>query len=86
MRWVIKKGSRWFIGDWESMNVWKDRWLLREIIFKVYTVEIEVFKYMKMGELIDMEAGEWRKDMVESLFTGGDTEIILEIFLCLFWL
>lgn len=67
------------------MNVWKDRWLPRETTFKVYTPEIDAFKYMKVGELIKKEDAEWRKDLIESLFTHGDADTILEILLHTSW-
>lgn len=60
VRWVMEKGCRWLIGDGEFVNVWKDKWLLREIIFKLFIfVRMEIV-YLKVGDFIDKEVGCWR--------------------------
>lgn len=41
------------MGNGEFINVWSDRWLLREVTFKVYIPVNEENRYMKVGELID---------------------------------
>lgn len=71
------------MGNGEFINVWSDRWLLREVTFKVYISVNEENRYMKVGELIDQEVGEWKKDLVESLFLEGDASSVLDIFFCI---
>ena len=35
---VIIKGSRWMIGDGNSVDIWSDCWIIRESSFKIITV------------------------------------------------
>lgn len=84
VRWVIEKGSRWLVGNGEKVRVWKDRWIFREIIFKLYILKLGSDSDLKVCELIDWERGCWRSDKFEETFLEGDKEVIERISVCQF--
>ncbi|KAL3825323.1 hypothetical protein ACJIZ3_021352 [Penstemon smallii] len=76
---IIEKGSRWRVGNGNSINIWGDRWLPRESTFQIFTPKGDRPSDMKVSTLIDEETGQWDVDKVTSLFNEEDSACILSI-------
>ena len=42
---VVVKGSKWIIGNGESVNIWKDRWILTSESFKVVSLRSSLLEF-----------------------------------------
>ena len=62
--WVIEKGSRWIVGDGNSLKAWKTRWSPRPDSFLPISWDQGSDEKLLVAELIDKEAGCWREDVV----------------------
>ena len=54
---VIEKGSRWIVGDSNSLNVWTTRWLLRFVSFRANKGAQDLDPEMLVANFIDKETG-----------------------------
>lgn len=73
---VVVGGSRWVVGNGESINVWKDRWIRILNTFKVLSVALSSQERMKVKELIDLVTLSWRFDVLSALFLEEDVSMI----------
>ena len=85
MRVVIEKGSRWIVGNGNSLKVWMARWLLRLVSFIAIMGTQEVDAEMRVADLIDKDAGCWREEMVRRTFLPLDAKLVLRIPLYTSW-
>ena len=76
---VIKRGSRWRIGNGEKVNIWQHRWLPRKHPPYLPTCPIEDYKHSTMSCLIDPSTRQWHTDMVDGLFVEDDAKLIKKI-------
>ena len=83
--WVIEKGSRWIVGDGESLKAWKSRWLPRPHSFLSIPWHHDINMELGVADLIDKDGGCWREHMVRRLFLPIDAEQILRVPLCMSW-
>lgn len=84
-RWIVEKGSRWIVGDGYSLNIWESKWLPRLCSFRVITPFNPQTALIRVGDLIDRDLGEWRVDMVDSIFLPIDVDVIKSIPLSTDW-
>ena len=52
---IVKKGSRWNIGNRERVRIWKDQWLPTPKSFKVMSPRAFHSRTEMVSSLIDME-------------------------------
>lgn len=78
-RTVVEKGSRWIIGNGESVQMWKDRWLPTPDSFKVVSPRIPHADADLVANLIDRERKSWETAKVQSTFLPHEAEVILGI-------
>ena len=72
---VIKRGSRWRIGNGEKVNIWQHRWLPRKNPPYLPTCPIEDFEHTMVSCLIDPSTRQWHTDLVDGLFMEEDAEL-----------
>lgn len=76
---VIEKGSCWVIGNGESVQMWKDRWLPTPDSFKVVSPRIPHADADLVANLIDRERKSWETAKVQSTFLPHEVEVIFGI-------
>jgi len=85
VRWVIEMGSRWLVGNGESIKAWESRWLPRPVSFRPihwsHGAEVDI----SVADLIDFDQGCWKSQMVRELFLPMDADLILRLPLCRSW-
>ena len=85
MRELIEKGSRWIVGNGESLNAWTTRWLPRPCSFRPIVRGPEADPDMRVADLIDKEGGCWKEDVIRQTFLPVDADVILRLPLCTSW-
>lgn len=76
---VLTRGSRWLIGNGESMDVCTDRWIPRTILFKVISPRPSYIIACKVRDLIDSANVCWNESLVRSLLLPCDADIVLNM-------
>ncbi|XP_075663372.1 putative mitochondrial protein AtMg00310 [Castanea sativa] len=76
---VIMRGSRWVIGNGESVHIWEDRWIPNPDSFKVVSPRGPSIDVVMVSNLINRETREWDVDLVKNTFLPHEAEIVLGI-------
>lgn len=76
---VIKRRSRWRVGDGESINVWGDPWLPNNNCPYVQTITSPSLNDIKVSSLIDPNGPRWNESLIISLFDQDDLTKIMNI-------
>jgi len=82
---MIEHGSRWLIGNGETVRVWTDRWLPRPYSFRPITSGQGTDTSTLVAEFIDKANGRWKEREVRETFLPCDAKIIYSLPLCLTW-
>ena len=83
--WVIEMGSRWIVGNGDSLKAWRSRWLPRPHSFLPIPWRQDIDMETSVADLIDKEVGCWKEQIVRHLFLPIDAEQILRTPLCTTW-
>ena len=76
---VVDRGSKWCIGNGESIHIWKDRWISSQKSFKV-TSPIGVHTSMeKVLSLLDTDRRSLDVVKVKTIFLPHEAEVVLSI-------
>lgn len=76
---IIRRCSRWRVGNGLEILVWKDRWLpdkhnsMVESVPFPYTFNATVFSFL------NAQGTEWDVDIIQEIFTDRDAKLILSI-------
>lgn len=73
---LVKKGSRWTIGNGRKVRIWKDNWLPIHSNFKVCSPVSVLDEDATVSTLIDDELRMWDKRLVDSIFNSFEANII----------
>ncbi|XP_058726256.1 uncharacterized protein LOC131597583 [Vicia villosa] len=76
---LIKKGSRWRIGNGENVIILKDIWIPDNLGFKVLTHDGSVNGETRVRDLIVQETGCLKQDLIETNFEPHESVSILSI-------
>ena len=76
---IVKKGSRWRIGNGEKVRVWGDRWLPISSTYQVVTPCLEAGSEVMVNTLFDHQNGEWNLEALRNILMPFDVESILSI-------
>lgn len=76
---VIKAGSRWRVGNGDSVKIWGDHWLPSLWTFQVQTLINPLSPQALVRELMLTNNKGWNTDIIESIFWAHDAEIIKAI-------
>ena len=81
---VVKRGSRWRVGNGERILIWEEKWLPTPTTYKVISPPPPQFfnDYPRVSTLIDKDTKMWKGDVVRSLFLPFEARTILHIPLC----
>lgn len=76
---VVERGSRWCIGNGESVQIWKDRWIPNPDSFRVISPVGAHSGMERVSSLLDIERRGWDVERVRNTFISHEAEVILSI-------
>ena len=76
---IVRKGSRWRIGNGAKVQIWGDRWLPLSSTYKVVTPCPTVGNDSLVAALINDQRREWDSDALQSTLMPKDVESVLAI-------
>ncbi|XP_058764694.1 uncharacterized mitochondrial protein AtMg00310-like [Vicia villosa] len=65
---VVSRGTRWRIGNGESVRIWNNNWILENPRFKVLSHIGNRDRDVKVNDLIDVDLGTWNTARVHVVF------------------
>ncbi|XP_050260964.1 uncharacterized protein LOC126705795 [Quercus robur] len=66
---VVRKGTRWTLGNGRLIHIWDDKWLSTPTTYKVVSPPPQNFDNFPMvSTLIDYDSRRWKVDLSETLF------------------
>ena len=76
---VIQRGSRWRIGNGNSVKIWQHHWLPRKHPSKVSSPIVTSMEENTVASLIDPELRQWDHGLIDGIFAPQEAEIIKKI-------
>ena len=52
---VIRKGTRWRVGNGRTIHIWEDKWLPTPTTYKVCSPQVDIEDFPMVSSLIDMD-------------------------------
>ncbi|KAK2647195.1 hypothetical protein Ddye_022390 [Dipteronia dyeriana] len=74
---LLEEGSRWRVGSSTSIRIYDDRWLPRQVTFKVISLCVHEDIFL-MSHLMTVSGG-WNYPLIWELFLKEDVDMILSI-------
>ncbi|KAK2663928.1 hypothetical protein Ddye_002502 [Dipteronia dyeriana] len=74
---LLEVGSRWRIGDGDTVKIYQDRWLPRPSTFKVLSASL--LGRDSLVSSLKLVSGEWNAMMIHDLFRPEDAKLILSL-------
>ncbi|CAL2232092.1 unnamed protein product [Prunus armeniaca] len=76
---IIEQGTRWRIGNGNSVRIWGDRWLPSSESFQISSAQAQGFEEAKVSFLIDPITMQWREDLLQAWFSAEEVRCIRNI-------
>lgn len=76
---VIRKGTRWWVGNGWKIHIWEDEWLPTPSTYKVISPIKEFVDFPMVSSLINEDTHWWKVNVIHSLFLPFEAEAILRI-------
>ncbi|CAH9106024.1 unnamed protein product, partial [Cuscuta epithymum] len=76
---IIKKGSKWRVGNGNHINVWRDSWLPDKVNPKITSVCVEGLEEATVAGLLNSKGEDWDLDILKDLFNERDIDLIRSI-------
>ena len=76
---VIRRGSRWRVGNGKLIHIWEDRWLPTPSTYKVISPPNNNPKFPMVSALIDLLTKWWNVSLVKTSFLPFEVDSILRI-------
>ena len=76
---VIKKGTRWRVGNGRRIHIWDDKWLPTPSSYKVISPQSNFGDYPMVSSLINNDTRWWKIGAVRSIFLPFEASTILKI-------
>ena len=76
---VIRKGTRWRVGNEKLIHIWEDKWLPTPSTYKVCSPAQVFDDFPTVSFLIDEETRRWKADLIRTLFLPFEADTILRI-------
>ena len=76
---VIRRGSRWRVGNGKLIHIWEDKWLPTPTTYRVCSPPRLFNDFPMVSSLIDEDTRCWKTDIVRSLFLPFEAQTILNI-------
>jgi hypothetical protein len=66
--WVLKKGCIWQIGNGENIKIWEDKWINPQPGSVTWSKKPENTTLQKVSDLIDVNSGGWKTQLISQTF------------------
>ena len=76
---VIKRGTRWRVGNGKVIHIWEDKWPPTPSTFKVISPPRILTDFPMVSTLIDSESRRWKVGLVRSIFLPFEANTIMNI-------
>ena len=76
---VIKRGTRWRVGNGQRIHILEYKWLPTPTSYKVITPQKDFEDYPMVSSLIDNDTKWWKVEVVKSIFLPFEASTILQI-------
>lgn len=76
---VLEKGTRWVVGNGQSIKIWHDNWLPDQTNFKVHGPVQNLPSTAIVRDLIDLDTKKWKRDLIASWFNQFEASQITKI-------
>ena len=76
---VIKRGTRWWVGNGKMIHIWEDRWLPTPTTHKICSPQLDIEDFPMVSSLIDEDLRCWKVEKVWRFFLPFEAETILNI-------
>lgn len=91
-KWVVKRGVRWTVGNWERINVWSSPWIPGRQTRMLLSPRGSSSENLKVCDLLEANGAGWNKEKVVEFFLLFERDRILSIPIssylpanCIFW-
>nr|XP_023875263.1 uncharacterized protein LOC111987752 [Quercus suber] len=79
---VIRRGTRWRVGNGKMIHIWEDKWLPTPTTYKPISPPCFFDDFPMVSALIDLDTKRWKADLVKTIFLPFEADTILSIPLC----
>nr|XP_023881248.1 uncharacterized protein LOC111993657 [Quercus suber] len=79
---VIRRGTRWRVGNGKTIHIWEDKWLPTPTTYKTISPPYYFEDFPMVSVLIDLDSKRWKADLVKKIFLPFEADTILRIPLC----
>lgn len=79
---IIRKGTRWRVGNGKLIHIWEDRWLPTPSTYRVVSPLSSTLEFSMVSSLIDTNTKRWRVDLLSVAFLPFEVDAICKIPLC----
>ena len=76
---MISRGAVWRVGNGESINIWRDRWLLEDHHRRIIMPGPNLLVHSTVKELITEPQMVWDHSLIDSIFIPYDAKAIKHI-------
>ena len=76
---VIRRCTRWNVGNGKLIHIWKDKWLPTPTTYWVCSPPQTFDDFPMVSSLIDEDTRRWKTDLVQALFLPFEADTILQI-------
>ena len=76
---VIRKGTRWRVGNGKTIHIWEDKWLPTPTTYKAISLPCCIDDFPMVFALIDHDTKRWKADLVKKTFLPFEADTILNI-------
>ena len=76
---VIRRGTRWRVGNGRQIHIWEDKWLPTPSTYKVISPAHPFNDFPMVSALIDIEKRSWKADLVRSMFLPFEANTIINM-------
>ena len=76
---LVKKWTRWNVGNGDSIRVWGDKWLASSSTYKVTSPRQFPHVETRVSELISHELATWKNPVIDAIFLPHKAKLIKSI-------
>lgn len=76
---LIKQGTRWLVGNGDTIKIWEDKWLTSPSTFQIQSPITILSKEARVSDLFIEGELKWNASLINQIFWFEETEIITQI-------
>ena len=76
---VIRKGTRWRVGNGKTIHIWEDKWLSTPTTYKEISPPYCIDDFPMVSAPIDQNTKRWKANLIKKTFLPFEVDTILSI-------